>query len=205
MTGRVETRVVRIGLLGDGQQGVLAHSRVLGLVEGEDVDVVVGCEMAKWVSLSASVCGSMKKGVGEALTVFLDDAVGIGGSVETRHQDEGDVAEANKRMESSPISTCEPLVQATLPDVHVVGLVEVLSSAKQETISVHGPIPTKTSPASLITHLDLPNTQVQEGQSIPDLDYRLGSLTTLQERTPERTQPSSDELKLCGRKAYSPW
>ena len=44
MTGRVETRVVRIGLLGDGQQGILAHSGVLGLVEGEDVDVVVGCE-----------------------------------------------------------------------------------------------------------------------------------------------------------------
>jgi len=99
VTGRVETRVVRIGLLGDGQQGVLAHSRVLGLVEGEDVDVVVG--------------------------VFLDDTVGIGGSVETRHQDER--------------------------DVDVVGLVEVL---------------------------DLPNTQVQEGQSIPDLDDRLGSLTS---------------------------
>lgn len=41
MTGRVEPGIVRVGLLGDGQQGVPVDSGVLGLVEGEDVDVVV--------------------------------------------------------------------------------------------------------------------------------------------------------------------
>ena len=41
--GRVESGIVRIGLLGDGQQGVPVDTGVLGLVEGEDVDVVVLC------------------------------------------------------------------------------------------------------------------------------------------------------------------
>lgn len=41
VTGRVEPGIVRVGLLGDGQQGVPVDSGVLGLVEGKDVDVVV--------------------------------------------------------------------------------------------------------------------------------------------------------------------
>jgi hypothetical protein len=111
VTGRVESRVVRIGLLGDRQQGVLAHSRVLGLVEGEDVDVVVGYAMAP----NGLVCqrlsvGSVKGGKCGELTVFLNDTVGIGGSVETRHEDERHVAVANKAVVSPLISTCESTV-----------------------------------------------------------------------------------------------
>jgi hypothetical protein len=43
MPGRVKPSIVRIGLLGDGQQGVPVDSGVFGLVEGEDVDVMVLC------------------------------------------------------------------------------------------------------------------------------------------------------------------
>ena len=43
VAGRIESGIVRIGLLGDGQQGVPVDSGVLGLVESEDVDVVVLC------------------------------------------------------------------------------------------------------------------------------------------------------------------
>jgi len=49
----------------------------------------------------------LEKGTRRELTVFLDDTVGIGGSVETRHQDEGDVAKAIKGI--SLVSTCGPL------------------------------------------------------------------------------------------------
>lgn len=65
VAGRVPVRDLRVGALGSGEEGVLEHTRVLGLVEGEDVNVVA--------------------------LVLLDDVCGVLVGVEGVHEDEGDV------------------------------------------------------------------------------------------------------------------
>ena len=97
-------------------------------------------------------------------------------------------------------------------DSHVVSLVQVLSTTNVET-GIKGPNqprpdlshpdPSRTCRSSFLsatmttgtttTYLDLPDTQVQKGQPVPDLDDALGSLTT--HRGPQSTvQPQDDEL-----------
>jgi hypothetical protein len=62
---RVPVGLVRVGVLGAGEEGLLVDTGVTGLVEGEDVDVVV--------------------------LVLLDDPRGVFVRVERVHEDEGDV------------------------------------------------------------------------------------------------------------------
>lgn len=65
VSGRVPVRLVRVGVLGDGEERLLVDTGVAGLVEGEDGDVVV--------------------------LVLLDDALGVLVGVERVHEDEGNV------------------------------------------------------------------------------------------------------------------
>jgi len=65
VSGRVPVGDLRVGVLGSGEEGVLKNTGELGLVEGEDVDVVA--------------------------LVFLDDVGGVLVGVEGVHQDEGHV------------------------------------------------------------------------------------------------------------------
>jgi hypothetical protein len=91
VAGRVPLRLIRGGTTGDGEERVLVDTGVSGLVEGEDLDVVVG--------------------------ILLDDALGVLVGVERVHENERHVdlvflIEVLKECETSSPKTIECIPQS---------------------------------------------------------------------------------------------